>query len=99
MLDYIEGEEYPEYTHDDVTQCITLLLEFMTKMDSESHTIESVTFEIKDLILSLNSLNASTSDTLIESFQAKQICKFINQVNLAADIKFEGDITAQWRHW
>jgi len=99
MLDYIDGEEAPEYTSDDVNQCITLLLEFMTVMDSETQTIESTLYEVQELVLSLNDLNARCVNCLIETDQRKEICKFIDKVITAANLSFDNDVTEQWRQW
>lgn len=99
MLDYIDGEEAPEYTSDDVAQCITILLEFMTFMASEPQTIETATYEIKELVFSLNDLNTKCAHSLIETDQCEEICKFINKVITAARLKFDHDITTQWRQW
>jgi len=99
MLDYIDGEESPEYSSEDVNQCITLLLEFMTFMGSEPQTIETATYEVQELVLSLNDLNARCFHCLIETSEREDICKFINKVITAAELEFDHDITAKWRQW
>ena len=99
MLDYIEGEEDPEYSAEDVEQCITLLLEFMTFMDSEPQTIETGTNEVQELVLSLNDLNARCFNCLIETSEREDICKFIDKVITEAGLKFDHDITTRYRQW
>ena len=99
MLDYIDGVEDPEYSSEDVNQCITLLLEFMTFMGSEPQTIETATYEVQELVLSLNELNARCVHCLIETSEREDICKFIDKVITQAGLVFDHDLTAQWRQW
>jgi hypothetical protein len=99
MLDYIDGIEEPEYSSEDVNQCITLLLEFMTFMGSEPQTSETATYEVQELVLSLNDLNARCFNSLIETSESEDICKFIDKVITAAGLEFDHDITAKWRQW
>lgn len=86
MLDYIEGEEEPQYTADDVTACITLLLEFMSEMASSKQTTVSATEHIDSLILSLNSLNEDCLSCLISADDRQEICTFINKVLIANNV-------------
>lgn len=99
MLDYIDGEEDPEYTSEDVEQCITLLLEFMTFMGSEPQTNDTATYEVQELVLSLNDLNARCFNCLIETSEREDICKFIDKVIVQAGLKFDHDITVKYRQW
>lgn len=99
MLDFIEGEDEPDYSAEDVTACITILLEFMSTIQAENQTIESAKAHVKTLVLSLNSLNDSCDDCLIETDQREDICEFIQSVLSSANIHFEGDITETWREW
>lgn len=101
MLDFIEGEDENEtvYSAEDVTLCITSLLEFMSVMEAEVQTIDSAKEHIESLVLSLNSLNHQCGDCLIEKGQSEDICQFIQQVISAANIEFIGDVTEQWREW
>jgi hypothetical protein len=99
LLDFIEGEDEPDYTSQDVTVCITSLLEFMSAIESEKQTKESAKEHIKTLVLSLNALNESCDDCLIETSQREDICAFIQKVISAANITFVGDITEEWRMW
>lgn len=99
MLDFIEGEEDSDYTAEDVTQCITLLLEFMSAIDAEEQTLESVKHHVQELVLSLNTLNAQCNECLIETDQREEICEFIFKSITNANIELDGDITEQWREW
>jgi len=99
MLDFIEGDDEPDYTSEDVTTCITLLLEFMSDIDAESQTLESAKSYVKDLVLSLNQLNAKCDECLIETDQREEICEFISKVVADAKVDFTGDITEEWRDW
>lgn len=99
MLDFIEGEDEPDYTAEDVTVCITSLLEFMTAIESDKQTIESAKDHVKTLVLTLNALNESCDDYLIETGQREDICEFIQKVTSAANIEFDGDVTQEWRVW
>lgn len=99
MLDFIEGEDAPDYTPEDVTACITLLLEFMTEIEFEPQTQESAKSHIKDLVLSLNDLNAKCDASLIEADQGEEICEFISKTIANANVEFSTDITKEWRDW
>jgi hypothetical protein len=99
MLDFIEGEDEPDYTSDDVTACITLLLEFMSTMASEIQTIDSSKNHIRDLVLSLNELNEDCDQSLIETDQREEICEFIQKVVSTANVGLDGDVTEEWRDW
>lgn len=99
MLDFIEGEDVPDYTAADVTACITLLLEFMTEIEDETQTQESVRNHVRELVLALNDLNAKCDECLIETDQREDICQFISKVITNANVEFSGDITEEWRHW
>jgi response regulator RpfG family c-di-GMP phosphodiesterase len=99
MLDFIEGENQPDYTSDNVTDCITLLLEFMSSMGAEIQTVDSTKNHIKYLILSLNELNDDCGQCLIETDQREDICDFIQKVITKANVEFEGDVIEEWREW
>ncbi len=101
MLDYIEGDEESEsdYTAQDVTLCITTLLEFMSSMESEVQTVEGAKAHIETLVLSLNSLNHQCGDCLIETEQREDICLFIQKAISAANVELDGDVTEEWREW
>ena len=99
MLDFIDGEDEPDYTSEDVTDCITLLLDFMSEVESEPQTLESVKDKVRDLVISLNDLNADCDECLIETDQREEICEFIFKVVTNANVEFSGDITEEWRDW
>jgi len=99
MLDFIDGEEEPDYTSEDVTACITLLLEFMSNMESEVQTAESARNNIRDLVISLNELNDECDQCLIETDQREEICEFIQKVVSTTHVELEGDVTEEWRDW
>jgi hypothetical protein len=99
MLDFIEGDDDPDYTSTDVTTCITLLLEFMTEIEYETQTKESVKNHVRDLVLALNDLNAKCDDCLIETDEREEICEFIFKVIANANVEFALDITEEWRNW
>ncbi len=99
MLDFIEGDDEPDYTSEDVRACITLLLEFMSVVESESQTIDSAREHVKNLVISLNELNEKCDECLIETDQREDICDFIFKVVSNANIDFSGDITEEWRDW
>ncbi len=99
MLDFIEGDDEPDYTSEDVRACIALLLEFMFVVESESQTIDSAREHVKNLVISLNELNEKCDECLIETDQREEICDFIFKVVSNANIDFSGDITEEWRDW
>lgn len=99
LLDFIEGEDDPDYTSEDVTACITSLLEFMSSIESEEQTVDSANQHIKTLVLSLNNLNESCDDCLIDTNQGEDICLFIEKVITAANVEFASDVTKEWRTW
>jgi len=99
MLDFIEGEDAPDYTSAEVNACITLLLEFMTEIECEAQTQESVKNHVRELVLALNDLNAKCDERLIETDQREDICQFISKVITNANVEVSGDITEEWRHW
>jgi len=99
MLDFIDGEDEADYTNEDVTACIILLLDFMSLMEEETQTLNSAKNHIKDLVTSLNELNDDCAQCLIETDQREEICDFIQKVLSTANVKFEGDITEEWREW
>jgi hypothetical protein len=99
LLDFIEGEDEPDYSSEDVTACITSLLEFMSSIESEVQTLESAKDHIKTLVLSLNNLNESCDDCLIDTNQREDICLFIEKVITAANVEFTSDVTEEWRMW
>ena len=99
MLDFIDGEDEPDYTSEDVNACITLLLEFMSEVDYMTQTLDSVKHTVKDLVLSLNDLNARCDECLIETDQREEICEFILKVVANANVEFTGDLTEEWRDW
>lgn len=87
MLDCIEGEEEPAYTADDVTACITLLLEFMSTMESSEQTITTSTDHVDTLIVSLNTLNEECHNDLIAADEREEIRQFIEKVLLSAQVE------------
>jgi len=99
MLDFIEGEQEPDYSSDDVTSCITLLLEFLSNIDSEEQTLESAKTHVHKLVLALNELNEDCEHCLIETMQREDICAFIEKALLAANVEFDADLTEEWREW
>jgi len=99
LLDFIEGEDEPDYTPEDVTACITSLLEFMSSIESEEQTVDSAKQHIKTLVLSLNTLNESCDDCLIDTNQGEDICQFIEKVVSATNIDISSDVTKEWRMW
>ena len=99
MLDFIEGEDEPDYSSEDVTACITLLLEFMSSMESDTQTIESAKDHVKALVLSLNELNHECGYSLIETDQREEICEFIQKTVTIVGVALNGDVTEEWREW
>jgi len=99
LLDFIEGEEEPAYSSNDVTSCIKLLLEFLSSIDSQKPSIESAKTHVHELVLSLNELNDRCNNSLIETAQREDIAEFIQKALVSENIKIEGDITEQWRTW
>jgi len=99
MLDFIDGEDDPDYSSQDVTACITSLLEFMSSMESDTQTIDSAKIYIKELVQSLNELNERCDNCLIETDQREEICEFIQKVLSTANVDVEGDVTEECREW
>jgi len=99
LLDYIDTEEDAEYTEEDVTTCITLLLGFMTAVEEEASDLASAEVLVRELVLSLNDLNEQCDCALIETSQREDIVLFINKVLQASNIDADGDITSQYREW
>jgi len=99
LLDYIEDEEDAEYTVEDVTECITLLLEFMSNVEERVTDLNTAEIEVRELVLSLNELNEQCADALIETSQREDIVLFIEKVLIESNVVFEEDITERWREW
>lgn len=99
LLDYIDGDEDAEYSSEDVTACITLLLEFMSKVEEKVRDLDTAEIEVRELVLSLNELNEQCEHALIETSQREDIVLFIEKVIRAANIDFSHDITECWREW
>jgi len=99
MLDFIDGEDEPDYSAEDVSTCITSLLEFMSSIESETQTVDSAKEHVRELVLSLNELNEKCNECLIETDQREEICEFIEKVLSNGNVEIEGDITEEWREW
>lgn len=99
LLDYIDGDEDAEYTAEDVTACITLLLEFMSNVEDKVNDQNTAEIEVRELVLSLNELNEQCDHALIETSQREDIVLFIEKVLAAANVVFDDDITESWRDW
>lgn len=102
MLDFIEieseDESGPSYTSADVSACVTNLLDFMAAIESEIQTETSAKEHVATLLFSLNDLNESCDDDLIDNNQREDIVEFIEKALSAANITLPSDdITAQWR--
>lgn len=97
LLDYIEGDENPEYSKDDVTSCIKLLLEFMSEIEAAEQSSERATDLVGKLVLALNSLNEDCHGCLLASDEFEEITEFIEKVMFSEHIKPETDISQLWR--
>jgi hypothetical protein len=97
MLDFIEGEEDANYSSNDVTACIKLLLEFLTTISTQEQSSDSAKAHVHELVLSLKKLNEQCKNSLIDTEQYEDIIAFIQKSLVSEDINIEGDITEQWR--
>lgn len=99
LMDYIEGDDDPDYTEEDVNTCISLLIDFHHVVQSKSANLDAALVYVRDLVLALNELNLKCDECLIETDQREQICEFIFRVLDEANILFDGDVTEEWREW
>lgn len=98
MIEYMEPGE-TAYTASDVNKCMTLMNNFLDKM-SKSDFNEDDSKKVKEVVLSLNTLNEKCDHELIETDQREQLADIII---LAGYLKGNNgrneDITEEWRDW
>ncbi|MBU2883922.1 hypothetical protein KO525_12075 [Psychrosphaera sp. B3R10] len=99
LMDYIEGDDDPDYNVEDVDACIKLLIDFHHLVQSKGRNLDEALVLVRDLVLALNDLNLKCDECLIETDQREQICEFIFRVLDDANILFDGDVTEEWRAW
>lgn len=99
MLDFIKDEGPHDYTPADVATCMTILEQFLQKMDLAASPPESLAI-VEKSVLALNDLNESCDDALIETGQREDIAEIMI---LAGHLKGfndrNDDITEDWRDW
>ena len=99
MLDFIEDEDDADYNESDVAKCKASLEVFVEKLSSNGIENEDAFSAIETLVISLNKLNESCDECLIETDQREEICELIFMALSQANIPFEGDPTEEWREW
>lgn len=99
MLDFISDEGPHDYTAADVKSCMSILNEFLSKMDLAASPPESLAI-VEKSVLALNDLNESCEHGLIETGQREDIAEIMI---LAGHLKGfndrDDDITEDWRDW
>jgi hypothetical protein len=90
------------YTIEDVNKCASILDAYIDKLQSYNGkaTNEEILECVKEVVLSLNELNKNTDESLIETMEREELCKFIRQAAQLAGLETdETDITEEWREW
>ena len=98
MLDYMTTG-MAGYTKSDVEKCMKIISDYLMDMGHAASKDEGMAI-VKETVLSLNKLNESSEESLIETDQREDIAEIII---LAGSLKGfnerEDDITEAWREW
>lgn len=98
MLDYINSG-MGDYTKKEVEECMKIISDYLVKMGGAASKDEGMAI-VQKTVLSLNKLNESTGESLIETDQREDIA---NIIILAGSLKGfnerREDITETWREW
>lgn len=90
-----------EYSVFDIWACRRALTGFLKRLNRlKDKSDESILSEVKRVVLQLNSLNARTEYSLIETDARESIWQIIQ--DLAVESGFsepDGDVTEEWREW
>ena len=100
-LNYFHGpdaENEAGYSEADVDQCDDLLTSYLDRVSRMSDD-DSITSEVRRIVVQLNDLNAHCGYRLIETDQREQIVPLILTAATQAGLTATVDITEQWREW
>lgn len=99
MLDDIRDEGPHNYTPAEVKSCMSILDDFLSKMDLAASPPEGLAI-VEKSVLALNNLNESCGHSLIKTDQREDI---VELMILAGHLKGfnerHEDITEDWRDW
>lgn len=99
MLEFIKDDEDAGYSSDEVDQCDSILINFLSN-SSKSDSKDTFIQEVRKTVLALNDLNESVDYSIIETDQREDICEILiySGFLLGFNKKDEG-ITEEWREW
>ena len=92
-----EGDEH--YTEEDIAQSEQAFEQFVEEIKElgEKPSEEKVLESVKEVVTKFNELDETYFS--IETVEREQICDFIDKVVSLTGLKFEGDVTEEWRTW
>jgi hypothetical protein len=92
-----EGDEH--YTEEDIAQSEQAFEQFVKEIKQlgEKPSEEKVLESVKKVVTKFNELDETYFS--IETVEREQICDFIDKVVTLTGLKFEGDVTEEWRTW
>ncbi len=97
MIEFLDYSETEDYTVSDVDVLRTLFEKFISRLSRNRISRNSAKYHVKELVQSLNLLNDKTG--MIETGERESICSFIDLCLLEIGIKFDDDVTEEWREW
>jgi hypothetical protein len=101
MVEYIEDNDAPPYTQNDINDCEAIISNFIRELSQAppNSNYALALDKVKDTVLKLNALNERCDYSIIEPDQREDLCELIVQVVKSAGYHVDADITAQWREW
>jgi hypothetical protein len=98
MLDYMQAG-HASYSEKDVEKCREILISHVEQLDTLNDRGQAQEL-VKATILTLNKLNQSAGEDLIETDQREDICAFIIKAGAIKGFNSENeDVTEEWREW
>jgi len=98
MLSYMDcGSQH--YEEEDIDRCRDILLAHADQLDQAGSRDDALAV-VKSTVISLNELNESAGQDLIETDQREEICEFIIRAGAIQGFNDDGeDVTVEWREW
>lgn len=98
MTSFIEDGD-GDYSNEEIEKCDAIIVQFLISADGAKNKVDFMD-QVKKSVLSLNELNASAGESLIETDQREQICEIVIKAGaLKGYNKEDEDITEEWREW